>query len=96
MWNPAGAHEMPGNMSKEDGPSRSSCFTFTIDSILNLKQRQDCARLDVLKDTECKNDFQRCQEVWDVPRKQHSDETGDSHVFMLLTNRNVFFFFLFF
>ncbi|XP_015252531.1 PREDICTED: homeobox protein HMX2-like [Cyprinodon variegatus] len=68
---------MPGNMSKEDGPSRSSCFTFTIDSILNLKQRQDCARLDVLKDTECKNDFQRCQEVWDVPRKQHIDETDN-------------------
>uniref|UniRef100_A0A3B3YY93 Homeobox domain-containing protein n=1 Tax=Poecilia mexicana TaxID=48701 RepID=A0A3B3YY93_9TELE len=41
---------MPENMSKEDGPSRSACFTFTIDSILNLKQRQDGARLDALKE----------------------------------------------
>uniref|UniRef100_A0A3Q2Q774 Homeobox protein HMX2-like n=1 Tax=Fundulus heteroclitus TaxID=8078 RepID=A0A3Q2Q774_FUNHE len=72
---------MPGNMSKEDGPSRSSCFTFTIDSILNLKQRQDCARLDALKeqrDFVCRSDFQkRCEEAWDVPRKRdcESDET---------------------
>uniref|UniRef100_A0A3B4VAV9 Homeobox domain-containing protein n=1 Tax=Seriola dumerili TaxID=41447 RepID=A0A3B4VAV9_SERDU len=30
---------MPGNMSKEDAPSRSASLTFTIDNILNLKQR---------------------------------------------------------
>ncbi|KAM4713809.1 uncharacterized protein FYW61_018948 [Anableps anableps] len=72
---------MPENMSKEDGPSRSACFTFTIDSILNLKQRQDGARLDALKeqrDIGCKSDSQRrCEEVWDVPKKDdgESDET---------------------
>ncbi|MED6261228.1 hypothetical protein ATANTOWER_002528 [Ataeniobius toweri] len=68
---------MPGNMSKEDGTSRSACFTFTIDSILNLKQRQDGARLDVLKeqrDIGCKSDSQRrCEEEWDVPRKLDSE-----------------------
>ncbi|XP_028998755.1 homeobox protein HMX2-like [Betta splendens] len=30
---------MPGNMSKEDAPSRSASLTFTIDHILNLKQQ---------------------------------------------------------
>lgn len=30
---------MPGTMSKEDAPSRGASLTFTIDNILNLKQR---------------------------------------------------------
>lgn len=72
---------MPGNMSKEDAPSRSASLTFTIDNILNLKQR-DCGDLDASKeqrDRGCKKDFQaRCGEVWDVRRRHDSgsDETG--------------------
>ncbi|XP_008296628.1 H6 family homeobox 4 [Stegastes partitus] len=61
---------MPGNMSKDDASSRS--LTFTIDNILNLKQR-DGGDLGSLK--EQKNDFQaRYEEVWDV-RKRHDGGT---------------------
>ncbi|XP_061565642.1 homeobox protein HMX2-like [Cololabis saira] len=60
---------MPGNMSKEDAPSRSACLRFTIDSILNLKQQDDAD-----SDNGCKND---CRGAWDVPRKYEngSEET---------------------
>ncbi|KAM6908937.1 H6 family homeobox 4 [Xenentodon cancila] len=59
---------MPGNMSKEDAPSRSACLRFTIDSILNLKQQDEGD-----SDNGCKND---CG-AWDVPRKYEngSEET---------------------
>ncbi|XP_010735530.3 homeobox protein HMX2 [Larimichthys crocea] len=74
-----GADEMPGNMSKEDAPSRSASLTFTIDNILNLKQR-DAGDLEQ-RDGGCKKDFQaRCDEVWDV-RRRHcsgSDETAQT------------------
>ncbi|XP_028285595.1 homeobox protein HMX2-like [Parambassis ranga] len=65
---------MLGNMSKEaHAPSRSACLTFTIDSILNLKQ-QDGADFGGSKEQRgCKNDFQaRYQEVWDVRRRHDS------------------------
>ncbi|KAM4537582.1 homeobox protein HMX3-like [Odontesthes bonariensis] len=62
---------MSGNMSKEDAPSRNACLTFTIDSILNLKQ-QDGADLEQ-RDSGCKKDFQaRYEEVWDVRRRHDS------------------------
>lgn len=72
---------MPGNMSKEDAPSRSASLTFTIDNILNLKQRAS-GNFDGSKeqrDSGCKNDFQeRFDEVWDVRRRHDSgaEETG--------------------
>ncbi|XP_040887331.1 homeobox protein HMX2-like [Toxotes jaculatrix] len=66
---------MPGNMSKEDSPSRSASLTFTIDNILNLKQ-QDSGDFDGSKGQRgsgCKNDFQaRREEVWDVRRRHDS------------------------
>ncbi|XP_051285392.1 homeobox protein HMX2-like [Dicentrarchus labrax] len=74
---------MPGNMSKEDAPSRSASLTFTIDNILNLKQRDD-GDLDGSKeqrDSGCKKDFQaRCDEVWDVRRRHGSgaEETAQT------------------
>lgn len=75
-----GADEMPGNMSKEDAPSRSASLTFTIDSILNLKQR-DGEDLDASKgQSGWKRDFQaRRDEAWDVRRRHCSgpDETGN-------------------
>lgn len=72
---------MPGNMtSKEDGPSRSACFTFTIDSILNLKQRRS-------RDSGgSTGDFQAgYEEPWDVRRERDSgsEETGKSGLFVL-------------
>ncbi|XP_067436357.1 homeobox protein HMX3-A-like [Thunnus thynnus] len=74
---------MPGNMSKEDAPSRSASLTFTIDNILNLKQR-DSGNFDGSKqqrDSGCKNDFQaRIDEVWDVRRRHDSgsEETAQN------------------
>lgn len=72
---------MPGNMSKEDAPGRSASLTFTIDNILNLKQR-DSGDLNAVKeqrDRGCKKDFQvRGDEEWDVRRRHGSgaDQTG--------------------
>ena len=37
---------MPGTMSKGDGPGRSASLTFTIDSILNLRQQRDAGDSD--------------------------------------------------
>uniref|UniRef100_UPI0037E989E6 H6 family homeobox 4 n=1 Tax=Semicossyphus pulcher TaxID=241346 RepID=UPI0037E989E6 len=74
---------MPGNMSKEDAPSRSASLTFTIDNILNLKQRDGggggggAER----RDAGCKSEFQaRGEEVWDVRRRQDSgaEETAQT------------------
>ncbi|XP_041840359.1 homeobox protein HMX3-like [Melanotaenia boesemani] len=71
FWDLARTNEMPGNMSKEDAPSRSACLTFTIDNILNLKQ-QDGPDFEE-RDVGCKNDFQaRYKEEWDVRRKHDS------------------------
>nr|XP_033466150.1 homeobox protein HMX2-like [Epinephelus lanceolatus] len=79
-----GADEMPGNMSKEDAPGRSASLTFTIDNILNLKQR-DGGDLDASKgqkgDSGCKDGLQaRCEEVWDVRRRHGSgsDQTAQT------------------
>ncbi|XP_071316190.1 homeobox protein HMX3-like [Trachinotus anak] len=66
---------MPGNMSKEDAPSRSASLTFTIDNILNLKQRDggDFGGLKAQRDSGCEDDFRaRCEEVWDVRRRRDS------------------------
>ncbi|XP_022616450.1 homeobox protein HMX2-like [Seriola dumerili] len=68
---------MPGNMSKEDAPSRSASLTFTIDNILNLKQRDggDFGASKAQRDSGCKNDFQaRYEEVWDVRRRHGSGQ----------------------
>ncbi|XP_033962466.1 homeobox protein HMX2-like [Pseudochaenichthys georgianus] len=79
--NLGGADEMPRNMSKEDAPSRSASLTFTIDNILNLKQRDrgDSAGTKERGDTGCKEDLRaRCEDPWDV-RKRHgsgSEETA--------------------
>ncbi|KAK5848383.1 hypothetical protein PBY51_006002 [Eleginops maclovinus] len=72
---------MPRNMSKEDAPSRSASLTFTIDNILNLKQRDrgNCAGTKELGDSGCKEDLRaRCEEGWDVRRRHGSgsDETA--------------------
>nr|XP_046237157.1 homeobox protein HMX2-like [Scatophagus argus] len=74
---------MPGNMSKEDAPSRSASLTFTIDNILNLKQRDhgDWDGPKEQRDGGCKEDFQeRCGEVWDIRRRDDSgsDETAQT------------------
>ncbi|XP_031706820.1 homeobox protein HMX2-like [Anarrhichthys ocellatus] len=75
------ADEMPGNMSKEDAPSRSASLTFTIDNILNLKQRGrgDSDGAKEQRDSGCKGGVQaRYDEAWDV-RSRHgsgSDETA--------------------
>lgn len=77
-----GANEMPGTMSKEDAPSRSASLTFTIDNILNLKQR-DSGDSDASREQRergCKRDFQaRCDGLWDVRRRHDSgsDDTGN-------------------
>ncbi|XP_037532160.1 homeobox protein HMX2 [Nematolebias whitei] len=59
---------MPGTMtSKADGPGRSACFTFTIDSILSLRQR------DGGDSDGSKSDFQAgYEEPWDVRRERGS------------------------
>ncbi|KAI3376411.1 hypothetical protein L3Q82_016893 [Scortum barcoo] len=69
-----------GNMSKEDAPSRSASLTFTIDSILNLKQqgRTDCGAAKEQRKAGSKEDFQaRCEEVWDV-RRTHDSGTEET------------------
>ncbi|CAJ1086229.1 homeobox protein HMX3-like [Xyrichtys novacula] len=68
---------MPGNMSKEDAPSRSASLTFTIDNILNLKQRDGGGGGggggSERRDGGCKSEFQaRGEEAWDVRRRQDS------------------------
>ncbi|XP_074518311.1 H6 family homeobox 4 [Halichoeres trimaculatus] len=64
---------MPQNMSKEDAPSRSASLTFTIDNILNLKQRDGGGGGSERRDGGCKSEFQaRGEEVWDVRRRQDS------------------------
>ncbi|KAM3591014.1 uncharacterized protein V6R79_020701 [Siganus canaliculatus] len=72
---------MPGNMSKEDAPGRSASLTFTIDNILNLKQRQsddcwDAAKED--RDRGCKSKDKEASfdEVWDVRRRHGSGPDG--------------------
>ncbi|XP_041635834.1 H6 family homeobox 4 [Cheilinus undulatus] len=71
---------MPGNMSKEDAPSRSASLTFTIDNILNLKQRDGGGGGGPeRRDGGCRSEFQaRGEELWDVRRRQDSgsDETA--------------------
>ncbi|XP_030018597.1 homeobox protein HMX2-like [Sphaeramia orbicularis] len=68
---------MPGNMSKEDGPGRSASLTFTIDNILNLKQR-DGPRAQ--PDSGWKNEFQvRFEEMWDVRRRHDSCPEDAAH-----------------
>ncbi|CAI5668817.1 unnamed protein product [Oreochromis niloticus] len=63
---------MPGNMSKEDAPSRSTCLTFTIDNILNLRPQGsgdlDCSNGQ--KDGGCKNVLEEREDVWDVRRTE--------------------------
>lgn len=72
---------MPGNMSKEDAPSRSASLTFTIDNILNLKQRgtgdRDGSKRE--RDGGFKGNGQaRHDEAWDVRRRHGSgsDQTA--------------------
>ncbi|KAM9335575.1 homeobox protein HMX1-like [Symphorus nematophorus] len=64
---------MPGNMSKEDAPSRCASLTFTIDNILNLKQRDSSGNLEQ-RDGGCKKDL---HEVWDV-RRWHGSESDET------------------
>lgn len=67
---------MPGTMtSKADGAGRSACFTFTIDSILSLRQR------DGGDSDGSKSDFQAgYEEPWEPRRERGSrcEETGNS------------------
>uniref|UniRef100_A0A3Q0S847 Homeobox domain-containing protein n=1 Tax=Amphilophus citrinellus TaxID=61819 RepID=A0A3Q0S847_AMPCI len=70
---------MPGNMSKEDAPSRSTCLTFTIDNILNLRPHEsgDLDGSKGQKDSGCKNVLEaRCEDVWDVRRTRVSGSEG--------------------
>lgn len=67
---------MPGSVSAEDPPSRGACLTFTIDNILNLKQRGGKE-----SDASEKRRGKRCAEGlpgWDVRRGSDSspEETG--------------------
>ncbi|XP_029943814.1 homeobox protein HMX2-like [Salarias fasciatus] len=78
---------MPGNMSKEDAPGRSACLTFTIDSILNLKRRDEQDSGGFRGRNGCKSEFET---VWDVrrsdggpvetvkPRVHRADSGGDA------------------
>ncbi|KAK2863147.1 hypothetical protein Q5P01_002680 [Channa striata] len=61
---------MPGNMSKEDAPGRSASLTFTIDSILNLKQQDggDCGSKERRE--------RGCEEVWGVRRIHDGGSEG--------------------
>ncbi|XP_074480119.1 homeobox protein Nkx-2.6-like [Sebastes fasciatus] len=74
---------MPGSMNKEDapgpgpGPGRSASLTFTIDSILNLKDRD--ASKEERRDRGWKGDLQ-CEEVWDVRRRDETAQTKPSRV----------------
>ncbi|XP_078132255.1 homeobox protein Nkx-2.8-like [Sander vitreus] len=83
---------MPGNMSKEDAPSRSASLTFTIDNILNLKQR-DSGHRDRSKpqrDSGCTDDLQaQYDEAWDVRRRHGSgsDETAQTKPTVHLADR---------
>ncbi|XP_060951798.1 H6 family homeobox 4 [Limanda limanda] len=74
-----GTCELPGRtMSKGDTPGRSASLTFTIDSILNLRQHQrdtgdtgDTGDRDrTQRDGGCKD------EVWDVRRREDSGSEG--------------------
>ncbi|XP_062240252.1 homeobox protein HMX2-like [Platichthys flesus] len=71
---------MPGNMSKGDAPGRSASLTFTIDSILNLRQQRDAGDSDgarTQRDGGCKDEFKaQCEEVWDVRRRDGSGSEG--------------------
>uniref|UniRef100_A0A673CUZ0 Homeobox domain-containing protein n=1 Tax=Sphaeramia orbicularis TaxID=375764 RepID=A0A673CUZ0_9TELE len=67
---------MPGNMSKEDGPGRSASLTFTIDNILNLKQR-DGPRAQ--PDSGWKNEFQHRGESAAPPTTGSSPGTHGAH-----------------
>uniref|UniRef100_A0A3Q1IZW0 Homeobox domain-containing protein n=1 Tax=Anabas testudineus TaxID=64144 RepID=A0A3Q1IZW0_ANATE len=68
---------MPGNMSKEDAPSRSASLTFTIDSILNLKQ-QDGGDFGSKgqRDGGWKKDFPARQEAERVKTRTHRGDLG--------------------
>nr|XP_015802434.2 homeobox protein HMX1 [Nothobranchius furzeri] len=63
-------------MSTENAPSRSACLTFTIDSILNLKQQRDGEDSDGFKVQRVggvKNEFHSGYEkAWDVRRTRDS------------------------
>ncbi|XP_003966951.3 homeobox protein HMX2-like [Takifugu rubripes] len=69
---------MPGNMSKEDAPSRGASLTFTIDHILNLKQRggQELYASKERRGKGCTEDLQ----AWDVRRRRDStsEETAQT------------------
>lgn len=70
---------MPGNMSKEDAPSRSTCLTFTIDNILNLRPHEsgDLDGTKGQKGSGCKNVLEaRCEDVRDVRRTRVSGSEG--------------------
>nr|XP_019950942.1 PREDICTED: homeobox protein HMX2-like [Paralichthys olivaceus] len=71
---------MPGNMSKGDAPGRSASLTFTIDSILNLRQQLDPGDSEGAKtqrDGGCTDEFKaQCEEVWDVRRRDDSRSEG--------------------
>lgn len=72
---------MPGNMSKEDAPGRSASLTFTIDNILNLKQRgaKEFDASEKRRGKKCTEDLL----AWDVRGRHDSgpEETGkeDKH-----------------
>ncbi|KAK9524728.1 hypothetical protein VZT92_017097 [Zoarces viviparus] len=71
---------MPGNMSKEGAPSRSASLTFTIDNILNLKQRGrgDSDGSKEQRDSGCKGGVQaRYDEAWDV-RSRHGSGSHET------------------
>ncbi|KAM8897959.1 homeobox protein HMX3-like [Spinachia spinachia] len=71
---------MPGNMSKEDAPTRSASLTFTIENILNLKQPGggDWDASEAQRDAGCKGDAQaRYDEARDV-RSRHGSRSDDT------------------
>lgn len=76
---------MPGNMSKEDAPSRGASLTFTIDHILNLKQRGGQESKE-RRDKGCTEDLR----AWDVRRRRDStsEETGKEDLKGRVSRRN--------
>lgn len=75
---------MPGNMSKEDAPSRSASLTFTIDSILNLKQRDggDFGSK-AQRNSGCTKDEAERETAWGAQRRRRSGSEDAGNFYLL-------------
>ena len=63
-------------MNKEDVPSRTASFTFTIDNILNLKQNNSNSKQPTDIVSGCKNEYQNQCRLCDVGRRHESSDAA--------------------